>query len=120
MRSLLKRVRNATEVEVEIRQAWGRDEAEALRDLSWEHERGFAPFLEVLVGTGMRRGEALGLKWEDIDFEARTGMIRRSIHSRGQSTPKTGRARRVVLSEHLVEMLFDRLAERQRQKISKG
>ena len=120
MKALLKRVRNATETEVEVREAWSRDEAEILLDLAWEHEQAFAPLLEILFGTGMRRGEALGLKWQDVDFDARKLLIRRSINSQGQSTPKTGRARRVVLSERLVEMLFDLLGERQRQRISEG
>ena len=120
MKALLKRVRNATETEVEVREAWSRDEAEILLDLAWQHEQAFAPLLEILFGTGMRRGEALGLKWQDVDFDERKLLIRRSINSQGQSTPKTGRARRVVLSERLVEMLFDLLGERQRQRISES
>ena len=31
--------------------------------------RRWAPLITVLLGTGMRIGEALGLRWEDCDFE---------------------------------------------------
>lgn len=37
-------------------------------------------YLNVSLGTGMRRGEVLGLKWGDIDFEHQTVSIERTIH----------------------------------------
>ena len=33
--------------------------------------KGWVPLMTVLLGTGMRIGEALGLRWEDIDLEKR-------------------------------------------------
>ncbi|MBQ8666881.1 MAG: site-specific integrase [Lachnospiraceae bacterium] len=33
---------------------------------------GWLPIITVLLGTGMRIGECLGLRWEDIDLENRT------------------------------------------------
>lgn len=54
----------------------------------------------LLGSTGMRRGEALGLKWEDLDFEASTVAIRRAlIEVKGLavwSDPKTARGRRLI------------------------
>ena len=37
-------------------------------------------YLNVSLGTGMRRGEVLGLRWGDIDFEHQTVSIERTIH----------------------------------------
>lgn len=37
------------------------------------------PLFAVLLGTGCRIGEALGLRWEDLDFEARTISINHSL-----------------------------------------
>ena len=37
------------------------------------------PLLTVLLGTGCRIGEALGLRWEDLDFENRTININHSV-----------------------------------------
>lgn len=65
-------------------------------------------FLVLMLSTGMRRGEALGLQWSDIDFEHCTVSIERSIHREsiiqrdgsriGQvvvTPPKTAQSRRV-------------------------
>ncbi|MED5043154.1 site-specific integrase [Geobacillus stearothermophilus] len=40
-----------------------------------------APFL-VDVVTGLRRGELLGLKWEDIDFKSKTITINGTLYRR--------------------------------------
>lgn len=37
------------------------------------------PILTVLLGTGMRIGECLGLTWDDVDFEARTINVNHSL-----------------------------------------
>ena len=54
----------------------------------------------LLAMTGMRRGEALGLQWPDVDMEAGTISIRRAwipVNGVGQmSEPKTKRGRRTI------------------------
>lgn len=49
--------------------------------------------LSLLLFTGMRRGEVLGLMWEDIDFEQKCIHIRRNVTHPGNppviGTPKT-------------------------------
>ena len=54
----------------------------------------------LLAMTGMRRGEALGLAWEDLDMEAGRLTIRRAwipVNGVGQmSEPKTRRGRRTI------------------------
>lgn len=39
----------------------------------------FYPVFITELGTGLRRGELLGLKWEDVDLKAATIQIRRSL-----------------------------------------
>lgn len=34
---------------------------------------------EVVAGTGLRRGEAVGLRWEDVDLDARTVVVRQQV-----------------------------------------
>ena len=64
----------------------------------------------LLAMTGMRRGEALGLRWEDVDLEAGRLSVRRALIPNGKtvvvSEPKTARGRRVVaLDPGTVEVL---------------
>lgn len=56
----------------------------------------------LAVTTGMRQGELLGLRWEDLDLDAGRLAVRRSLQRRGKagysfSEPKTSRSRRTVL-----------------------
>jgi integrase len=54
----------------------------------------------VLLATGLRRGEALGLRWDDVDFERRRLAIQRAAVVVGYDVqvaePKTARGRRSV------------------------
>jgi len=117
---IMRKVRSASAKETAVREAWNRSEARKLVEIAWEHEPRFAPFLELLFATGLRRGEALGLQWADIDFDARTLTVRRSITSQGLSTPKSGKDRRVVMTSALAELLFDRLGQRHREGPQRG
>ena len=49
------------------------------------------------VHTGRRRGELLGLKWSDLDLEAGTLSVQRSLDKDGTfNPPKRNRSRRTV------------------------
>ena len=69
--------------------------------------------VELAIFTGMRRGEIVGLKWSDIDFENQSLSIKRSIYK-----PKDGKAlekepkskssiRTISLPEHLIKTLLE-------------
>jgi integrase len=59
----------------------------------------------LLAMTGCRRGEALGLRWDDLDLEANTITIRRALVPLGDtvivSEPKTARGRRRIALDPL-------------------
>ena len=57
-----------------------------------EHDPRFAPLVHFLFATGARRGEALGLKWEDVDFDRGRIVIRRAYVVGQLTTPKNGKA----------------------------
>lgn len=95
-------------------------EVRALIRLAREHEPRFAPLLALLFATGLRRGEALGLHWSDVDLDSRVFAVRRAITKDGLTTPKSGKARRVRLPPGLAEELFDLLASRRREALFKG
>jgi integrase len=54
----------------------------------------------LLATTGMRRGEALGLRWSDLDLEGGRAAIRQTLiavnHVPTLGTPKTAKGRRTV------------------------
>ena len=41
--------------------------------------KGWVPVITVLLGTGMRIGECLGLRWEDIDLESRIISVNHNL-----------------------------------------
>ena len=66
--------------------------------------------LALFIFTGMRRGEVLGLRWEDIDFTKKLIHVERSVtyaHNQPEITStKTRSGKRVIpLDDRLVEFL---------------
>ena len=102
----------------EVRQvdSWTREEVAAILDLAREKEPRAYPVLHVLLSSGMRRGEALGLQWRDIDWSRHKIHVRRSRVRDRTGTPKSGRARQVDMSRQLEAVLRALQAERRRQR----
>jgi integrase len=76
----------------------------------------------VLATTGMRRGECLGLRWQDLDLDTGRASISQTlvmvVHDVRIGSPKTSRGRRTValdpdtvavLREHRRRMLTERM-----------
>jgi len=77
----------------------------------------------LAITTGLRQGELLGLKWDDVDLGAGTLQVRRTLTTaKGGpvlSTPKTKGSRRTVkLSQMALEALRSHLA-RQLEEIDR-
>lgn len=84
------------------------EEAQSLLEGLRQHHY-YIPVLIMLM-TGMRRGEVLGLRWGDVDWERRTLTIERDLVSSPQglrfNPPKTPRSRRTIsLPEKLMREL---------------
>ena len=77
---------------------WSKEET--ARFLSAVQEDRFYPLWRLLVMTGLRRGEALGLKWSDVDLSALRASIQRSRGVVGGRVivqpPKTRKGRRFI------------------------
>src|SRR5215216_7965705 len=56
----------------------------------------------VMVTTGVRVGEALALRWEDLDLEARTLRVNRTVYRGKSCLPKTDSSRRTIKLSRLV------------------
>jgi integrase len=116
----MRRVDRRLATEVQQADAWTREEVGALLATAREHEPRLAPLLLFLLSTGCRRGEALGLKWEDVDFSRCRIAIRRAISSGAITTPKSGKGRLVAMPPTLASALFDLLVERRAEVVRRG
>lgn len=85
---------------------------EIARLLIQAKEEGFYELILLGLATGMRRGELLGLKWDDINFTTGELSIRREYTTLGSdyiiSTPKTKSS---VRSVHLPQSVLNILGE---------
>lgn len=59
----------------------------------------------VALRTGLRHGELLGLRWEDVDLVAGKLHVRQAIVRGIAGTPKSGRSREVPLSDQALTAL---------------
>jgi integrase len=100
--------------------SWTREEVKTLLEVVREEEPAFHPLIAFLLSTGCRKGEALGLKWTDVDFDRGCVRIRRALVRGRLGVPKTGKARNVVLSPDLAETLCQLRTERRRACLEKG
>ncbi len=82
---------------------WSAMQLRAFLDMTKDERLG--PLWHVLASTGMRRGEALGLRWADVDLDGGNGTgpaihVRQALVSAGYkvsySEPKTQRGRRTI------------------------
>jgi integrase len=91
--------------------------------LGWSREHNTANFImwHVLAYTGMRRGELLALRWRDIDLDAATVSIRKSVtvvKNKGkpdvirEGDTKTNKPRVIDLDPATVEVIREWKRER--------
>ncbi|WP_370106232.1 tyrosine-type recombinase/integrase [Streptacidiphilus sp. BW17] len=76
----------------------------------------FADLVEVIIGTGLRKGEALGLHWDDIHLTERILFVRCTLSAVDNNrlvltSPKTRSSKTwVALSDRVAHALEDRAA----------
>lgn len=103
-------------------QVW---DAEQLRTfLGFVRRNRWHPEIRLAAMTGMRRAEVLGLRWKDIDIEARTLTVRQSLVAVGYETqfdtPKSHKPRTISLDPKTVKMLKRRRAAQNEQRLAAG
>ena len=119
----IKRHRASGQTNTMVREPWGRDEAIAA--LSAFQGTQLDAFMSFAIGLGMRKGEILGLRWSDLDFELDQFHVQRSrgekriINEKGEFTsrviegePKTESSNRVLPLTPEVRAALERLRER--------
>jgi len=79
------------------------------------HFKPYYPFFLTAFRIGVRLGELLALKWSDIDMNSHFIEVKRSYKHQRISKTKTGKLRRVNMSDQLADALTD-LYRQQRKK----
>ena len=85
----------------------------------------YYPAYLLAATTGMRRGEVLGLRWEDVDLDRGELSIRQALTSVSYklqfSQPKTPRSRRCIpLDKWTVAVLKTQKARQAAERLAKG
>jgi integrase len=96
------------------------DSASVARLLRAAQRTELQAIIAVAIGTGLRRGELLALRWSDVDLDARRLNVRRSLETHKGVTrtkpPKTARsARTIALPPFVVDVLRNE-QEHQRER----
>jgi len=84
---------------------------QALMLLQKVREHHLEMLLTLALATGMRRGELLGLRWQDIDLEEGSLQVRRTLsyiahHGFKEGEPKTAKSRRkIALPQFVMDLL---------------
>jgi integrase len=82
-----------------------RNEARTFLDSARATSARYYPLFVTALRTGMRLGELIALQWGDIDWNGEFIEVRRACWKRTVSTPKSGKGRRVDMSDQLIEVL---------------
>jgi len=95
-------------------------EVDLFLETCFQHFRPYGEFFLCAFRTGMRLGELLGLQWSDIDWNQNFIRVERS-YKRGQfDKTKTGRVRRVDMSDQLAASLKTLLTSRKKEALKDG
>ncbi|HEX8781362.1 MAG TPA: site-specific integrase, partial [Nocardioides sp.] len=85
------------------------EEVVTLLTLAEEKWPAFWPYVYLVASTGVRRAEACGFQWRDVDWDERTIQVARTIAAMAGRTlvepTKTRRVRRIALDDFAVNLL---------------
>lgn len=92
---------------------------EAKTFLAGVHGHRLDALFSVALALGLRQGEALGLRWEDIDFAQGTLRVRNQLQRiEGKLTlvpPKTAKSRRTLV---MPQLIVEALREHQKRQVA--
>jgi integrase len=74
----------------------------------------------LMARTGIRLGEAIALKWADVDFQAREIRVVRALSAGRLDTPKSGHGRGVDMSDQLSHTLLRLQVARKTEALKRG
>lgn len=90
-----------------------------------ERQDGYRNFWQFILLTGARRGEGLGVRWSDVDFDQKTiWLSENTVRAGGKiltvDTPKGNRRRRIYVPDEVLEVLRAQQRFIDREKLRRG
>jgi integrase len=79
----------------------------------------YYPLFLCTARTGLRMGELLALRWEDLDFHNRILQVSRNYTHWTLTTPKSGENRKLDMSLELTQTLKNLEIGRQLEKVTR-
>lgn len=116
---ILKRLQLEREKRISV-EPMNEQEVQSFLDVCFQHFREYWEFFLCAFRTGMRLGELLGLKWSDIDWNGKFIRVERSYKRGHFDKTKTGKARRVDMSDQLEAALKELLTTRKKDAVRTG
>jgi integrase len=115
-----------------VKEPWTHEETWEVLEAAWDDE--LDTFLQLMIHTGMRPGEALGLRWEDVDLANKrlsiTGTLKEArlltpsgvgVVQQIRNEPKTTASRRKLpIDEALAESLSRQLMRQSLHRMISG
>ena len=102
------------------------DKEQARKLLEAARESRYETLLTVALASGMRRGELLALRWSDIQLDAKSLHVQRTVYRvKGagyvESEPKTNRGRRnIMLPQFVIAVLKQHRAQQLEMRLQAG
>lgn len=98
---------------------------EQIRDfLSLCDSENYGRIYKLILFTGLREGEALGLTWDCIDFRSGTVKICKQLQRQGKedvlTSPKSSKARYLTVPPFVLQLLKDEHMHQLEQRLSAG
>jgi integrase len=97
-----------------------REEVNLFLTTCYQHFNDYYPLFLCAFRTGLRLGELLGLQWGDMDWNGNFIEVRRSYKIGKVGPTKTGKNRRVDISDQLMATLRSLYSKRQAEALAEG
>ncbi len=87
-------------------QTWDNEQVKTFLNVSKDSP--YYPIYLTAINTGMRRGEVLGIRWQDIDFDNNIIYVRQSLQEVKEEgltfkEPKSGKSRSITITSSLTK-----------------
>ena len=112
--------KNGKKKTVSENEFFNQEELDLFLNTCESHFPEYHPFFFMAARTGMRLGELLALRWDDIDFNSSYIWVKRSYRRGRYTKPKNGNERKTDMSNQLAETLQAYLTRQKRKVLMQG